>query len=119
MWSKQLAVLDEAAAGRELVIERLGGGVGFVGEPIDPARPLRLRSFVHGLDQGASGAAATRLLRREEILEIAVVAGGPGGAMEDVMHDSDDPIVENRRKAMDRLGGVVQPPPRGVRDLRR
>src|SRR5690349_8877241 len=96
---EQLAILDEAAAGRDLVVKRLGRRVGLMRQPIDPARAMGFRLCVHGFDQGPRHTPPPRLLGGEQILQIAIIGRGPGGTMIDVMNDTDDPTIENGRKS--------------------
>ena len=62
--SEHPAVLDEARAIRDPVVESPRRGVGLVGQPVDPARAGLPRALVDGFDQGASDALAPRRLRR-------------------------------------------------------
>src|SRR5262245_26834359 len=52
--SKKLAILDEAGAFRQLVIECAGAAVGFVGQPIDAAGAGGARPLLNRRDQRAA-----------------------------------------------------------------
>src|SRR5262249_15057934 len=75
--SEKLAILNEAGAFRQLVVERAGAAVGFVGQPIDAAGAGGARPLLNRCDQRAAEPEIARAFGDEQILEIAVVASGP------------------------------------------
>src|SRR5262249_59367727 len=78
-FSEELAILDEAGAVRQRVVEAARNGVGLVREPMDAARAGRARGY--RLDQRAAQPELARAPRPEQILQIAVVADRPAGAV--------------------------------------
>jgi len=72
------AVLHEARSVGDLVVKLHRIGVGFVGEPVDTRCAVLARSVIHVLDQLAPAAALAKCGIDEEVLQITVIALGPG-----------------------------------------
>src|SRR5215470_2820345 len=115
--SKQLAILDEAGALRQGVVELARDGVGLVGEPIDPARTLGPRPLLDRRDQRPSEPQLARLLGDEQVLEIAIVADGPARAMKEVVHDAAQLAIHIGAEHAHRLRRIVQARPGHGRGL--
>ncbi|MNL65838.1 hypothetical protein D3C87_1902280 [compost metagenome] len=64
------------------------------------------RLFIDVLDEGAPGARAAGFDRNEEILEVAVVARGPGGSVINPMYESDYVAIVNCQRCGDGFGRV-------------
>src|SRR5579863_6223966 len=117
--SEQLAILDEAGAVRQRVVEAARNGVGLVREPMNAACAGRARGLVYCLDQRAAQPELARALGHEQILQIAVVADRPAGAVIDVVHDAEKLAVDGAAKQPHRLLRIVQPRPGRVVGLLR
>src|SRR5215831_12841618 len=78
---------------------------------MDAARAGRARGIVYRLDQGAAQPALARALSHEQILQIAVVADRPAGAVIDVVHDAEKLAVDVAAEQPHRLVRIVQPRP--------
>src|SRR6266446_8104198 len=85
---KDLAVLDEARAVGDAVVEAHCGGVRFMGQPVDPRAALTRSLRVDVFDQFAANARAADRRGHEKILKIAIVAGGPAGTVPDMMDEA-------------------------------
>src|SRR5262249_38607810 len=86
--SEKLAILDEAGALRQLVVERSGGRIALVGEPIDAARTRAARALFHRRDQRTPESQMARVFGDEQVLQVAVVANRPARAVEEVVPDA-------------------------------
>src|SRR5215831_10077925 len=86
---------------------------------MDAARAGRARGIVYRLDQGAAQPALARALSHEQILQIAVVADRPAGAVIDVVHDAEKLAVDVAAEQPHRLVRIVQPRPGRVVGLLR
>src|SRR5262245_49102352 len=69
---QHLAILDEAEIFRDLIIERAGLGVGRVRQPVNAARACQLSPLIDRFDQRPASAESARVLRDEQILQIAI-----------------------------------------------
>lgn len=117
--SEELAILDEAGAVRQRVVEAARNGVRLVREPMDAARAGRARGRVYRLNQRAAQPELARALGHEQILQIAVVADCPAGAVIDVVHDAEKLAVDVAAEQPHRLVRIVQPRPGRVVGLLR
>src|SRR5262249_8978140 len=88
-------------------------------EPMDAARAGRARGLVYRLDQRAAQPELARALGHEQILQIAVVADRPAGAVIDVVHDAEKLAVDVAAEQPHRLLRIGQPPPGRVVGLLR
>src|SRR5215475_5130450 len=86
---------------------------------MDAARAGRARGLVYRLDQRAAQPELARALGHEQILQIAVVADRPAGAVIDVVHDAEKLAVDVAAEQPHRLVRIVQPRPGRVVGLLR
>src|SRR5215475_13482373 len=117
--SEELAILDEAGAVRQRVVKAARNGIGLVREPMDAARAGRARGLVYCLNQRAAQPELARALGHEQVLQIAVVADRPAGAVIDVMHDAEKLAIDVAAEQPHRLVWIVQPRPGRVVGLLR
>src|SRR5262249_31545423 len=83
--SEKLAILDEARALRQLVVERSSGDVALLGEPIYAARTRSPRPFFHRRDQRTPESEIAYVFGDEQVLQVAVVSDRPARAMKEVV----------------------------------
>src|SRR5690606_10069 len=108
-WSlEELAVLDEAAALGEAVVEHAPLVVALLGQPVHPRGTGGGRLGVDVLDQRAADAAAALVRGDEQVLQVAVVAAGPAAAVEDEMHQTYGLLAAPGQGRVHRLGRVEE-----------
>ena len=111
-----LAILDEAGTVGDAVVQLHGGGVGLVGQPVHARGIVGGGLGIDVFDQLAARAGAARLGRHVQVLQIAIVAGGPGGAVEDPVDHADGLAAVVGQRHVHGLGRVEQAIPGVARD---
>ena len=107
MSSKEFSVLDKAGAISDSIVELHCALIGFVCRPVHPGRTATSRFRINMLDQRAANAATTRIVRNEQVLNIAVVLQRPGGSMGDKMHKPKYLFSCRGKRRIHRLGRVA------------
>ena len=115
--TQQLAVLDEAAPVGDPVVELHRVEVGLVGQPVDTRRAGLRRGGVDMFDQRPADALAAVVGCGVQVLQVAVVAGGPAAAVEDVVDDPDQLPIDLGDRAVHRLVRRVEALPGRGGDL--
>ena len=92
--SGSMAVLDQAGAARDRVVEGPGGNVVLVGEPDDAVGATVSGEVDDRRDQGATDAPAPGRGIDEEVLQVAVVGGRPRRRVEEAVDEVGDPAAD-------------------------
>ena len=72
-----------------LIVKAPRRGVALLGQPMDARAALAPRRLTDVLDQRAADAGAARRGRDEQVLEVAIIAGGPARAVADAVDEAD------------------------------
>src|SRR5690606_11816357 len=102
--SENLPVLDEARPLGDLVVEGARVAIVLLRQPMDAARALGARRLLDGGDERPADAMASGLGGNEQVLQIAVVAGRPAGAVEDDVSDAGEAFIDEGAEDVHRLG---------------
>ena len=100
----------------DLVIQCASGLIGGLGLPVDAGTASVASCLVNSLDQAPPDATTSRMLSREEILEIADIVQSGGAAVKHVVRDANEVTGLIRNDRLDRLRTVKEPFPRGSSD---
>src|SRR5579871_3024431 len=103
-----LAVLNEARALGDAVVEHHRLGVALMSVPVDARAPLSRSHLVHMLDERAADARAADLTIDEQVLQVAIILDRPAAPVADVMHEPDLAPLAKRERAIHRLLGIEQ-----------
>src|SRR6218665_3943603 len=108
-----MPVLDEARAFSHLVVQPHRRGIAFVGQPVHARGAFLARLFVDMPDQLPRTPELPRGRSHIQVLQIAVVAGGPGRAMKKVVHQPHHAPLHRRNGTVHWLVPMAQPGPGG------
>src|SRR6185295_13003802 len=103
------AILDEAAALGDAIVEQPRGRIALMRQPVDALGTEFIGAGINRFDQGATGAAAAHVMRDEQVLQIKVRSARPGRTMQHVVHDADEATLLFGDKTEHRFDRVEQP----------